>query len=83
MVHDKSLVNAKKVLRDFEKEYGREIEDIRQQERKENKRIYDKGKLPRRYTAKTLFGWNNKRYCHDLMGGHDTCTNQVTRPGTF
>jgi len=57
-----NLENAKEALRDFEREYGRDEEDIRRQEKKEEKEIYDRGELPSRYTAKKLFGWSDKRY---------------------
>ena len=57
-----NLRNAKEVLRDFEREYGRDKEDIRRQEKEEEKGIYDRGELPGRYTAKKLFGWSGKRY---------------------
>ena len=58
----KNLGNTKEALRDFEREYGRNKEDIRRQEKEEEKGIYDRGELLGRYTAKKLFGWSDKRY---------------------
>jgi len=58
----KNLGNTKEALRDFEREYGRNKEDIRRQEKEEEKRIYDRGELPGRYTANKLFGWSDKQY---------------------
>jgi len=57
-----NLENAKEALRDFEREYGRNKEDIRQQEKEEEKETYDRGELLGRYTAKKLFGWSDKWY---------------------
>ena len=58
----KNLGNTKEALRDFEREYGRNKEDIRRQEKEEEKGIYDRGELPGRYTANKLFGWSDKQY---------------------
>ena len=54
--------NTKEALREFEKEYGRDKEEIRRQEREEDKGVYDRGELLGRFMAKVLFEWNNKRY---------------------
>jgi len=56
------LGNANGALRDFEREYSRDEEDIRRQEKEEEKGIYDRRELPGRYTAKKLFGWSDKWY---------------------
>ena len=55
-----NLGNAKEAIEEFEKEYRRDIEDIRRQEREE--RTFRRGKLPGRLTARKLFGWSDKRY---------------------
>jgi len=38
------------------------MENIRRQERKENKRIFTRDKLPGRFMTGKLFGWTDKRY---------------------
>jgi len=48
------LGNAKEAIEEFEKEYRRDIEDVRKQERE--KETFRKGELPGRFTAKKLFG---------------------------
>ena len=55
-----NLGNAKEAIEEFEKEYRRDIEDIRRQEREE--RTFRKGKLPGRFIVRKLFGWSDKRY---------------------
>jgi len=54
------LGNAEEVVEEFEKEYQQDIEDIRRQEREE--RTFRRGELPRRFTARKLFRWSDKRY---------------------
>jgi len=54
------LENAKKAIEGFEKEYQWDIEDIRKQEKK--KRTFRREELLRRFMAKKLFGWSDKRY---------------------
>jgi len=49
------LGNAKEALREFEKEYGRDKEEIRRQEREEDKGVYGRGELLGRFMAKVLF----------------------------
>jgi len=55
-----NLENAKKAIEEFEKEYRRNMEDTRKQEKE--KGTFRRGELPGRITAKRLFGWTNKRY---------------------
>ena len=57
-----NLGNAKEAVEEFEREYCRDIEDIRRQEREKNKGIFARRELPRRFTARKLFGWSDKRY---------------------
>jgi len=57
-----NLKNASDLVEEFKKEYGREEEEeAKQQEREENKRVFSRG-LPRKYTAKILYGWEEKKY---------------------
>jgi len=55
-----NLENTKEAIKEFEEEYWRDKEDIKQQEKE--KGIYKRGELPGRFTAKKLFGWSDKRY---------------------
>ena len=48
-----NLGNAKETIEDFEKEYRRDIEDVRKQERKEG--IFRRRELPGRFTARKLY----------------------------
>jgi len=50
----KNLENAKEVIEEFEKEYRRDMEDIRRQETKEG--IFRRGELPGRFTVRKSFG---------------------------
>jgi len=47
---------------EFEKEYERDKREVRQQEKQEEKNDYWRGSFPGKFTAKTLFGWSNRRY---------------------
>jgi len=48
------LENAKEAIEEFEKEYRRDMEDIRRQEREEG--IFRRGELPGRFMVRKLFG---------------------------
>jgi len=61
-----NLGNAKEAIEEFEKEYRQDMENIRKQEREE--RIFRREELPRRFTAKKLFGWTDKRYDQEYWG---------------
>jgi len=50
----------KEAIKEFEKEYRQDIEDIRKQEREEE--MFRREELPGRFMAKKLFGWTDKRY---------------------
>jgi len=52
------LKNAQEAIKEFEKEYQRDMEDIAQQEREEG--TFQQGELPGRFTAKKLYGWSDK-----------------------
>jgi len=51
---------VKKAIEDYKKEYWRDIEDIRRQEREEG--TFRRGELPEQFMARKLFGWSDKRY---------------------
>ena len=63
-----NLGNAKEAVEEFEKEYYRDMDNVRRQERKENKGIFTRGELPGRFTARKLFGWSDKRYDKEYWG---------------
>jgi len=51
------LGNAKELVEEFEREYGEEAQRI-----KEEDKVFKRGELPRKYTAKLLYGWNNGKF---------------------
>jgi len=53
----KNLGNAKEVIEEFEKEYRRDIEDIRRQEKE--KEVFRRKELLKRFMAKKLYGWTD------------------------
>jgi len=55
-----NLENTKEAIKEFEKEYWQDMEDMVRQERKET--TFKCGELPGRFTAKTLYRWSDKRY---------------------
>jgi len=55
-----NLENTKEAVEEYEKEYKRDMEDIRRQEKKEG--TFQREELPGRFTARKLFGWSDKRY---------------------
>ena len=61
-----NLENTKEIVEEFEKEYQRDIEDVKRQEKEE--RTFRRGELPKRFTVKKLFGQLNKRYDKDYWG---------------
>ena len=62
----KNLGNARDLVERFEEEY-REEEESRQT-RKEDCREFYRGELPGRYTAKILYGWDDKRFNQEYWG---------------
>jgi len=56
-----NLKNTSDLVEEFKKKYEREEEEARQQETKENKRVFSRGLLGK-YTAKLLYGWGEKKY---------------------
>jgi len=56
-----NLGNVKELVEDFEREYGKEVEELRWQEQEEEKKEFSH-ELPREFTARILYGWRRKRY---------------------
>ena len=56
-----NLKNAGKLVEEFERKYGEEDKEVRQQEQIEEEREFDRG-LPGRYIAKLIHGWENRKY---------------------
>ena len=54
------MENVKKAVKEFEKEYQQDMEDIRRQERKEE--TFRRDKLLGQFMARKLFGWSDKKY---------------------
>jgi len=61
-----NLKNAKEAIKEFEKEYRRDMEDIARQECEEG--MFRKGKLPGRFMTRKLFRWSDKRYNQEYWG---------------
>jgi len=57
-----NLENAKELVEEFEKEYGKEEREIRKQENYEERNEYWREIFPERFTARKLYGWDDKRY---------------------
>ena len=55
-----NLENAKEAIKEFEKEYQRDMEDVARQEYEEG--TFRRGELPGRFIARKLFRWSDKRY---------------------
>ena len=55
-----NLENAKEAIEEYEREYRRNIEDVRRQKKEEE--TFQREELPERFTARKLFGWIDKRY---------------------
>ena len=60
-----NLENTKEAIKEFEKEYRQDMEDVVRQEREITFKF---GELPGRFTAKTLYGWSDKRYDQEYWG---------------
>jgi len=63
---EENLENAKKAIEEYEREYRRDMEDVRRQEREEG--IFRRGELPGWFMARKLFGWSDKRYDEKYWG---------------
>jgi len=57
-----NLKNTIELVEEFKRKYHREEEEeVRQQEAEEDKKVFNR-ELPGKYTAKLLYGWDNKKY---------------------
>jgi len=56
------LENAKELVEKFEKEYGKKERKIRRQENYKESNEYWREIFPGRFTARNLYGWDDKRY---------------------
>ena len=56
-----NLGNAKELVEDFEREYGKEVKELRRQEQEEEEKEFSR-ELPREFIARILYGWGRKRY---------------------
>jgi len=56
-----NLGNVKELVEDFEREYGKEVEELRWQEQEEEEKEFSR-ELPREFIARILYGWRRKRY---------------------
>ena len=54
------------MIKEFEKEYWQDMEDVAWQEREET--TFKRGELPGRFMAKTLYRWSDKRYDQEYWG---------------
>jgi len=56
-----NLGNAKELVEEFEREYGEEAKELRQQELEEEEKEFSQ-ELPREFMARLLYGWSKRRY---------------------
>ena len=61
-----NLENVKEAIKEFEREYQRDMEDVARQEHEEE--IFRRGELPGRFMAKKLYGWLDKQYDQEYWG---------------
>jgi len=61
-----NLENTKEAIKEFEREYRRDMENVARQEHE--KGTFQRGELPERFTAKKLFGWSDKQYDQEYWG---------------
>jgi len=54
------------VIKEFKKEYQRDMEDVARQEYEEG--TFRRGELLGRFMARKLFGWLDKRYDQEYWG---------------
>ena len=53
--------NTKELVKEFEREYGKEAEELKRQELEEEEKKFNQ-ELPREFTAKLLYEWGKRRY---------------------
>jgi len=68
-----NLKNTQEAIKEFEKEYRRDMKDVVRQERKEM--TFKHGELLGKFTAKMLYGWSDKRYDQEYWGSVMTWQN--------
>jgi len=56
-----NLGNVKELVEEFERKYGEEAEELRQQELEEEEKEFSR-ELPKEFTAKLLYRWVKRRY---------------------
>ena len=56
-----NLGNAKELVKEFEREYREEAEELRRQELEEEEKEFSQ-ESPREFTARLLYGWSKRRY---------------------
>ena len=56
-----NLENTKESVKEFERIYGEEIEELRQQELEKEEKEFSQ-ELPKKFMAKLLYSWRKKRY---------------------
>ena len=71
----KNLKNAKELVEKFKREYGEEVEELRQQKLEEEEKEFSQ-KLPREFTAKLLYSWGKRRYKREREKRWDENWNQ-------
>ena len=59
------MKNTKEIIKEFEKKYQQDIEDVRKQKKEET---FRRKELPVRFIAKILFGWLDKKYNEEYWG---------------
>ena len=56
-----NLENAEELVKEFERKYGKEAEELRWQEQEEEEKEFS-WELPREFMAKLLYGWEKRKY---------------------
>ena len=55
------MENAKELVEEFERIYGKEVKELRQQELEEEEKKFSQ-ELPREFMAKLLYSWEKRKY---------------------
>ena len=55
---ERNLGNAREAVEDYKRKYEKTVRRIREKE----DGAYSRGELPRRYTAKALYGWDDRKF---------------------
>ena len=61
--HNRNLGNAQEAVEGYEREYEKTVRRIR----KEEDGVYHRSKLPGRYTAKTLYRWDDRKFEREYL----------------